>query len=228
MTRALTLIQLLKRTIRSLISRAFHRFPRFLHQSKVHGILLAALFVMGLSGCQKEQAAPVALQPIQLLDLEGQVFDPWQKPGGLTVVLFTRSDCPISNRCAPEVRRLHEKYHSRGVSFYLIYVDPQEQPDTLRKHIKEYDYPCQGLRDPKHTLVAHCGATTTPEAVLFGSDRGIVYQGRVDDRYSGFGEARAQPTTYDLADAIEATLQGQPVANPRTKAIGCLIADLKD
>jgi hypothetical protein len=39
---------------------------------------------------------------------------------------------------------------------------------------------------------------------------------------------RPQPTTHDLADAIEATLQGRPVAVPRTKAIGCLIADLKE
>jgi cytochrome oxidase Cu insertion factor (SCO1/SenC/PrrC family) len=214
-------------SLRGLFQRPWVLLDRRNHAG-VPLLILAVVTFLALTGCQKKEAAPVGGTPIQLLDLDGRLFDLWKNPGALTVVLFTRSDCPISNRCAPEIRRLHEKYQSRGVAFYLIYVDPQEQADTLRKHIKEYAYPCQGLRDPKHTLVEHCGATTTPEAVVFGSDRAIVYRGRIDDRYSDFGEARAQPTTYDLAEAIEATLQGQPVTNPRTKAIGCLIADLKE
>jgi len=56
----------------------------------------------------------------------------------------------------------------------------------------------------------------------------MIYRGRVDDLYVDFGQARAEPTTHDLADAIESTLLGKSVANPRTQAIGCLIADLKD
>lgn len=243
------LIQLLNRPVRSIITHVLHgvilnarlstgslrgpfQRPKVLPDRRNHavvqGFIFAVVAFIGLTGCEKKEAAPVGLPPIQLFDLDGQLFDLWKNPGGLTVVLFTRSDCPISNRCAPEIRRLHQKYQSRGVAFYLIYVDPQEQADTLRKHIAEYAYPCQGLRDPKHTLVELCGATTTPEAVVFGFDRTIVYRGRIDDRYSDFGEARAQPTTYDLAEAIEGTLQGQPVTNPRTKAIGCLIADLKE
>lgn len=179
-------------------------------------------------GCSKNDVVRVGLQRIQLLDLDGQHFDLWQKPGAITVVLFTRSDCPISNRSAPEIRRLYDAYNSQGVEFFLVYVDPNEHVDSIRRHLQEYAYPCQGLRDPQHTLVAYCGATTTPEAVIFGKNRNMVYRGRVDDLYVDFGQARAEPTTHDLADAIESTLLGRRVANPRTRAIGCLIADLKD
>ena len=207
-----------------------HRFKRRLWGDSIlcgRFVVIVAIF-FGMVGCDKDVADRLGPQPISLIDLDGQPYDLWQKPGEITVVLFTRSDCPISNRCAPEIRRLCQAYELRGVAFYLVYVDPGEQPEVIRRHLREYQYPCQGLRDPQHTLVTHCGATTTPEAVVFGQNRVMIYRGRVDDRYVDFGQARAEPTTHDLADAIESTLLGKSVANPRTQAIGCLIADLKD
>jgi hypothetical protein len=198
---------------------------------------VVVLFILGCakddcvrSGATTNSEGESKLPPIRLLDLDGQPFDLWRpdKAAVATVVVFTRTDCPISNQYAPEIRRLYETYRPRGVDFYLIYVDPREQPDDIRRHLREYDYPCRGLRDPGHTLVAHCGATATPEAVVFGPDRSITYLGRVDDLYADIGRSRAEPTTHDLADAIESTVLGRPVAKPRTKAVGCLIADLKD
>jgi hypothetical protein len=171
-----------------------------------------------------EKAEP----PPRLLDLDDQPFDLWKQSAAATVVLFTRTDCPISNRCAPEIRRLYEKHHPRGVEFYLVYVDPRTKPEAIRGHLAEFAYPCAGVRDPEHALVAHCGATVTPEAVVFDRDRVMTYRGRVDDRYAALGQPRAEVSTHDLADAIEATLAGQPVANPRAKAVGCVIADLKE
>jgi Redoxin len=201
--------------------------------------LIVATVVCAMPGCARDESSPrdsqplrareSALPPVRLLDLDGQPVDLLKhQPGPVTVVLFTRTDCPVSNRCAPEIRRLHEAYHPRGVEFVLVYVDPHESPDAIRRHLREYDYPCRALRDPEHTLVAHCNATTTPEAVVFGRDRTMTYRGRVDDRYVDVGRPRAEPTTRDLADAIESTVSGRRVTNPRTKAVGCLIADLKN
>jgi cytochrome oxidase Cu insertion factor (SCO1/SenC/PrrC family) len=208
--------------------------------------LLATINALGLivlatlttsTGCMHSQTsqadastktAALTDQPFRLLDLAGQPFELWQhSPDKVTVVIFTRSDCPISNRIAPEICRLHNAYHPLGVDFYLIYVDPQEQPAAIRRHLAEFGYPCLGLRDPRHALVAYCQATTTPEAVVFDKNREMVYRGRISDLYAELGNARSEPTSYDLADAIESTLLGRPVANPRTRAIGCAIADLK-
>ncbi len=188
--------------------------------------VVAAVFCVFI-GCAKEDAPRLSQSMIRLLDLEGQPFDLWQDPRSITVVLFSRSDCPISNRYAPEIRRIYDEYKPQGVEFYLVYVDPSEQPDAIRRHIQEFGYPCQALRDPKHSLVAHCGVTITPEAVVFNQNRDMIYRGRINDLYADFGQARSEPTTHDLADAIESTLSGRSVANPRTKAIGCLIKDLK-
>jgi cytochrome oxidase Cu insertion factor (SCO1/SenC/PrrC family) len=167
-------------------------------------------------------------KPLHLLDVDGQPFDLWQGDGNkATVVIFTRSDCPISNRYAPDIRQLVESFHPRGVDFYLVYVDPHEQPEAIRAHLRDYEYPCPGLRDPEHTLVAATGATVTPEAVVFDGKRKMVYRGRIDDRNSDFGKASSVAVKHDLADAIEATLAGQPVAEAETKAVGCYIGDLE-
>jgi hypothetical protein len=189
--------------------------------------VLVALVLCSVVSCAKNDTASLSLSTIRLLDLDGQPFDLWQNSRSATVILFARTDCPISNRLAPEIRRLYEVYQPRGVDFYLVYVDPLEGSEVIRKHLEEFHYPCPGLRDPTHTLVARCGATVTPEAVVFNQNRDMIYRGRVNDQYVDFGQARTEPTTHDLADAIESTLSGRSVSDPRTKAIGCLIKDLK-
>ena len=51
--------------------------------------------------------ADESAHPARVLDLEGAEIAPLSDLGpGLTVFLFTRTDCPISNRFAPEVKRL--------------------------------------------------------------------------------------------------------------------------
>jgi hypothetical protein len=166
--------------------------------------------------------------PLRLVDLDGQPFDLFSSSQDhLTVVVFTRSDCPISNRYAPEMRRLYESLHPRGVDFYLIYVDPKEAPAAIREHLKEYEYPCPGLRDPHHTLVRRTGATVTPEAAVFASDGRMAYRGRIDDSNVDFGKSAPAATKHDLEDAIEATLVRKPVAEPVTTAVGCYIGDLE-
>lgn len=142
-------------------------------------------------------------------------------------MIFTRTDCPISNRYAPTVHDLVAAYHARGVEFKLVYVDPKETPATIRRHLREYQYPCSGMLDPLHELVEITGATVTPEAVVFDSQRKIAYRGRIDNLYVRFGEARPEPTTHDLANALDDVLAGRPVAVAETKAVGCYIGDLK-
>jgi hypothetical protein len=113
------------------------------------------------------------------------------------------------------------------VKFVLVYVDPNESLDDIRRHLKEFEYPCPAVRDPSHALVAATGATITPEAVVFDSERQIVYRGRIDDLYAELGNSRDEPTTRDLADAIEAALAGRSAPHPITRAVGCPISDLK-
>jgi peroxiredoxin len=201
------------------------------------GWAIIALALIGVLGCADNdgRSSKVRVRPtsaidakaIRLVDLDGQPFDLWQTGGNkVTVAVFTRTDCPISNRYAPDLRQLYESVHPRGVEFYLIYVDPKEAGESIRAHLKEYEYPCPALRDPEHTLAAATGATVTPEAVVFNREKNLVYRGRIDDRNVSLGNSGSVAAKRDLADAIEATLAGESVTEPETKAVGCYIGDL--
>ena len=183
----------------------------------------SVLLLAALAGCWDAPRPSV-----RLVDLDGGDVDPFASTDApATVFLFARTDCPISNRYAPEIRRIHEKFEPRGVVFFLVYPDPEQSPEAIRKHLRDYRYGCSALRDPQHALVGLTNATITPEAAVFVPPATLRYRGRIDDRYVALGDVRAAPTTHDLEDAIEAALTGGPIANPRTKAIGCIIADLK-
>src|SRR5436190_10477901 len=92
-----------------------------------------------------------AVADVLVPSLDGAMVDPVRDPGAKAVVLlFTRSDCPISNRYAPEVQALSDKYSPDGVRFWLVYVNPRESDDTVRKHVREYHYHFGALIDRKH------------------------------------------------------------------------------
>jgi hypothetical protein len=171
------------------------------------------------------QGAAVRVQPVNGGPAS---VDPFAAPAGVKAIvfLFTSTDCPISNRYAPEVKRLAKTFVPQGAMFRLIYPDPGQDTTAIRAHMTAFAYAgaLQALRDPKHALVASVGATITPEAVVWANGR-VQYRGRIDDRYADLGVERPAPTEHDLADALTAVLAGRPVARPETQAVGCYIAD---
>jgi len=171
--------------------------------------------------------AALALLPAQLPDLDGRLVDPLQVPPGTkaSVLLFVSTDCPISNRYAPDVRKLHDAFAKAGVSFWLIYPNPADAVSDIRDHLKSFSYPGTALRDTKHDLAKRAGATITPEAAVYDAAGRLTYRGRIDDRYSAVGVERATATRLELRDAIAATIAGKPVTTRFTQAVGCYIAD---
>lgn len=191
-------------------------------------VLFILMIIECAAGFDLHAASSVEELP---LDLSGRRADPFQKTGARAVVLiFVRSDCPISNRYAPEIQRLATRFSPSRVVFWLVFVDPRESAEVIRKHNEEYGLRLGVLRDPGHTLVKMTGAEITPEAAVFalgGSKRQVVYRGRIDNRYADFGKERPAATTHDLEQALEAVLSKRPVAHPTTRAVGCFISDLE-
>ena len=187
----------------------------------------AAILVALAAGCRR---APDPAGPV-LLDVAGDSVRPLSEPAARAVVfLFARTDCPISNRYAPEVRRIHEKFAGRGVQFWMVYPDPDESAEAIQEHLREYGYRMEALRDTHHALVALTGARVTPEAALFvpgPAGARMVYRGRIDDRYVDFGLTRPAATVHDLEGALGAVLEGRPVPVRETTAVGCFIPELR-
>lgn len=195
-------------------------------------VLLALLAPLAcLPSCATPPPPPPAEPPTELfagvVELNGGPLDPLaDRSAKATVLLFTRSDCPISNRYAPEVSRLHAEYGPRGVEFFLVYVDPDQSNDAVRTHVRDHGYTCRVLLDRRHELVLRCGATITPEAALYVAGRRL-YRGRIDDRFAALNVMRAQATVRDLANALDAALAGREPPVAETLAIGCVIDDLR-
>ncbi len=161
------------------------------------------------------------------VDLGGNPQNPFSGSARARVFLFVRTDCPITNRYAPELARIGAEFKNRGVAFWLIYPDATETAAAIEKHIAEYRFPGTPLRDPGHELVKRAEATVAPEAAVFDAAGRLQYHGRIDDLYVDIGKARPAARTHDLEDAISAVLAGRAVAQPETQAIGCSLADVE-
>lgn len=142
------------------------------------------------------------------------------------VLLFIRSDCPISNRYAPEVQRLYERYSPQGVDVHLVYVEPRLTAAAMQKHRKEYGYTIPALLDAGHHYVNRAGARITPEAAVFVRGR-LIYLGRIDDRYVDIATARPRAQHHDLEDVLDAVVAGKTVQPRETTAVGCAIENLQ-
>ena len=168
------------------------------------------------------------LLAVLIQTLTGAPAEALRAPAGTKAIvfLFTSTDCPISNRYAPEVQRLASTFLPQGVVFRLIYPNPADKGPAIRDHMTAFAYAgaTEAFRDPQHALVTFVGATVTPEVAIVASGH-VVYRGRIDDRHVDFGLERPAPTRHDLAEALTAVLAGRPVAPSTTQAVGCFIAD---
>jgi hypothetical protein len=166
--------------------------------------------------------------PVRVLDLAGQSVNPLGLPAGLKarVLVFTTTDCPISNRYAPEIQALAATFQAQGIAFTLVYPVATDTAAVINEHVKKFGYVIPVVRDTAQELVKHAGASVTPEVAVIGAGGVVLYRGRIDDRYIAFGKDRPEPTERTLERALEAIVQGKPVAVRETQAIGCYLADL--
>ena len=165
---------------------------------------------------------------VVLLDLDGRSIAPLgHMHARASVFIFSSVDCPVSNRYAPEVKRLKAEFANQGAKFWLVYPNPAETPDAIRQHLKDFGYDFDALRDPEHRLVNLTRASVTPEAAVFSSGSRLAYRGRIDDRQVDFGKVRPRPTKHDLEEALQLVLAGESFTPRFTTAVGCYISDMK-
>jgi thiol-disulfide isomerase/thioredoxin len=161
------------------------------------------------------------------VDLAGQAVDPFRaNPDKPVVLIFVRTDCPISNRYAPTIQRLSAQYADK-VAFWLVYPDKSESSAAIERHLHDYGYKLPALHDPQHMLVKLGQAQVTPEVAVFDASGQLVYHGRIDNWYVTFGHPRPAPTTHELDDALQAVLKGGKPAVAAASGIGCYISDLE-
>jgi hypothetical protein len=167
--------------------------------------------------------AAVSARPLEIRAVDGAVLRPLTPDGAAGVLLFVSTDCPVSNRYAPEIQRLCTAAAVRGVPCTLLYEDADVRPDAVRTHLREYGYALPAAIDTDGAVAAAVKATITPEAVVVDRGGGVRYRGRIDNLFAALGTSRQVVTSHDLRDAIDAVVANRPVARPQTDAIGCFI-----
>jgi hypothetical protein len=199
------------------------RFGAFLFAQRLRPLLALIAGCVLFSHAATNCPAAESTQPIvfTVRDTQGTEHFAAEKNAKVTVWLFIAHDCPISNSYAPEIARLVADYTPRGVRVNLVYAESDLDPATLQAHASDHGYRTNVFSEKNELLAQACGITITPEVAVIDAQGGLIYRGRIDNRYVGIGRERNVVTVHDLRDALDATLSGRPVATPRTQAIGC-------
>jgi hypothetical protein len=175
---------------------------------------LCAAVALGLhSGCTGAE--------LELPQADGGAAKPFATTNKAVAFVFVATECPISNRYAPEVHRLQAKFPE--IRFWFVYPNVGEPDEAVRKHANEYGHQGPVLRDPKHKLVRLAHARVTPEVAVFSVRGELLYCGRIDDRQADFGKERPEPTTRDFEQALSAVASGKRPAQAAGRAVGCPI-----
>ncbi len=146
-------------------------------------------------------------------------------PAKVLVLFFVASDCPISNRTFPEMKRVREEFQSRGVAFWFVYPNSNEKGRDVLAHQQAFDPGGAALLDALGEMARLAKARVTPEVSVLvptASHSWIpVYTGRIDDRYVRLGLERPAATERFAERAIAEALRGGPVKAATGNAVGC-------
>jgi hypothetical protein len=154
---------------------------------------------------------------------DGRAVTELSGPGTKAVVLFfVATDCPVSNRTFPEMKRVREEFAGRGVRVWFVYPNEGETAAGVREHQRAFDAGGEAVLDNDGVLTRLAGARVTPSvAVLVGG--APVYVGKVDDRYVRLGLERPAAQDHFAERVVEEVLAGRPVEKAVGVPVGCAI-----
>jgi hypothetical protein len=157
------------------------------------------------------------------LPVLGQGFDPANQ--GLKIIYFLDPECPVTQSYMREIKNITTDYSRKGVSSEAVFPVYTVTDRAIRTFLGKYQITFPGSTDKAHSKTRRYHASVMPEVVLIDKNGMIIYQGAIDNWYVGLGKNRPKPTEFYLRNAIEATLNGNPVLVKKTEAVGCLIND---
>jgi peroxiredoxin len=160
----------------------------------------------------------------QLLDQKGEAHELYYLSDMKAVVIMVQGNgCPIVRNALPTLDLVRNEYAQRGVAFLLLNANLQDERESIRREAEEYaiDFPI--LVDETQLVAESLGVVRTAEVFLIDpATWKLVYRGPVDDRLA-YGAQKPEADHHYLADALNATIAGEPVAVAQVDAMGCLV-----
>jgi peroxiredoxin len=140
------------------------------------------------------------------------------------VVTFWCNHCPYVQAWEGRAVALAKEYSPKGVRFVMVNANdaasyPDDSFDRMKDRARQKGYPFPYLHDASQDVAHAYGALVTPHPMLFGPDRRLLYQGRIDDQHEDPSRVRER----SLANALDAAIAGRPVVPAERPVVGCSV-----
>ena len=140
------------------------------------------------------------------------------------LVVFTCNHCPYAQAVEDRLIQISKDFGPKGLATVLINSNdavnfPEDSFENMKQRAAAKGYPFPYCFDESQEVAKIYKAACTPDPYLFDGDCKLVYRGRIDDNWQEPGKV----TRRDLREAIEAVLEGRPVATEQMASMGCNI-----
>ena len=140
------------------------------------------------------------------------------------VIVFMCNHCPYVKAVLERLTQLQKDYDDKGVQLIGINPNdvenyPEDSFENMKKTVVEKGISFPYLIDETQEIAKQYDAVCTPDIYAYGSERKLLYRGRIDDNWQN--EDRI--TKRDLKDAIDAILEDRPVSQEQNPSMGCSI-----
>ncbi len=142
----------------------------------------------------------------------------------LLLVVFWCNHCPYVQAWEGRMVDLGRRFGGKGVGFVLINANdaaayPSDGFESMVQRAREKQYPFPYLRDESQEVAHAYGALVTPHPMLFGRDRKLLFQGRIDDSHDHAERVRERYVEH----VLEQALHGTPVRPSELPVVGCTV-----
>lgn len=163
-----------------------------------------------------------------LIDHKGafrQLYYYAKDPQTKAIVLFVQGNgCPLVRKRVPELKRLRDTYAPKGVLFWMINANPQDNRTDVVKEATEFEMDMPILLDQTQLVAEGLKIKRTAEVIVIEANTWkIRYRGAIDDRL-GYETEKPKAEHEYLKDALESLLAGQPIKSEMTAAPGCIVS----
>jgi len=142
-----------------------------------------------------------------------------------TLVIFLCNHCPYVVHVADELGRLGKEYSDRGIGIVGITSNdvskyPADAPSHMQAFADTHGITFPYLYDESQSTARAFDAACTPDFFLYGADGRLVYRGQLDASRPGND---IPVTGSHLRGALDAVINGKPLAATQTPSLGCNI-----
>jgi|TARA_B110000438_G_C15693509_1_gene597840 peroxiredoxin len=140
------------------------------------------------------------------------------------VIIFMCNHCPYVKAVLQRLINLQDKWMNYEVQFVGINSNdtvkyPDDSMNNMKKIVKEKMISFPYLLDETQEVARAYGAVCTPDIFVYGQERTLLYQGRLDNNWQDLEKV----TRNDLDDAIQLTVDDESVFEDQVASMGCSI-----